>query len=101
MQEVFCMHCDAWKGPQGTRMLRAMDGKRIWELRRERGWRAEDLAERSGVAYRTIAGLESGENKRPQLATLEKLARALGVEVAELLRPSRKQRKKGEPAIAR
>ena len=64
-------------------------------LRRERGWSYDELAARSGVGRATIVGLESGKPRRnPQraattgtLATWYRLARALDVDLGELVRP--------------
>jgi transcriptional regulator with XRE-family HTH domain len=50
-----------------------------------RGWSQQALADRVGVARNTIARLETG-NRRPSFAMLERLARAFGVSLAELLR---------------
>ena len=61
-----------------------MEGDRIRELRKARNWRAEDLAEKSGVSYRTIVGLESPGGQNTTTKTLEDIARALDVELAEL-----------------
>lgn len=43
------------------------------------------LARASGVDQSTIARLESGERENPNLETVEKLAGALGISLAELL----------------
>ncbi|MCK2218815.1 helix-turn-helix domain-containing protein [Actinomadura sp. ATCC 31491] len=55
-----------------------------------RAWRErslltqEELAERSGLASRTIRRLESGELRRPRSTSVRLLARALELEEAEL-----------------
>lgn len=59
-----------------------MNDTRITELRRERGWTQERLAEASGVAVRTIQRLESGSDA--SLETLSMIAKALQVPVREL-----------------
>jgi transcriptional regulator with XRE-family HTH domain len=46
-----------------------------------------DRADRAGVSRYTIVRLESGDNTNPGLELLEKLARALGVGVHDLLTP--------------
>jgi transcriptional regulator with XRE-family HTH domain len=43
------------------------------------------LAKRAKVTQAYIAKLETGEKKNPSLAILQKLARALGVPITELL----------------
>jgi transcriptional regulator with XRE-family HTH domain len=55
------------------------------EHRRQRGWSQQDLSEASGVGQDTISALERGHHE-PRPSTLRKLARAFGVEVAELFR---------------
>jgi transcriptional regulator with XRE-family HTH domain len=62
-----------------------IDGGRIRELRRERGLSQEQLARRSLLSNRTIFRLESGETVQTRELTILALARALGVEPAELL----------------
>jgi transcriptional regulator with XRE-family HTH domain len=62
--------------------------ERLKELRRERVLSLRELEERSGVSYNTIWRLEDGrQGAHPQ--TIRKLAEALGVEPAELLKEGR------------
>ncbi len=49
-------------------------------LREERMWTQGRLAEEARVSPTTISGIESGRISRPHFGTLEKLARALGVD---------------------
>jgi len=58
---------------------------RIKELCKERGILIKDLAKKVGI---TDVGLRQSLNGNPTIGTLEKIADALGVEVAELFRPS-------------
>lgn len=58
---------------------------RIKELCKERGILIKDLAQKVGI---TDVGLRQSLNGNPTIGTLEKIADALGVEVAELFRPS-------------
>lgn len=60
-------------------------GKRIRELRRERGWRQLDLAEQAGISENYVSDLEQGK-KEVCLQTLERLAEALEVRISELMR---------------
>ncbi len=53
------------------------------ELRRWKGWNQRDLAKAAGLGQDTVSGVESGRHE-PRPSTLKKLARALGVEIAEL-----------------
>lgn len=54
---------------------------RSW--RERRGWSLRELGERSGVSYVTIQRIEAGRMS-PTVGTLEKLARALGIEARDL-----------------
>jgi transcriptional regulator with XRE-family HTH domain len=64
-----------------------VDRVQLKELRLDRAYSAQDLANRAGVNYRTILRLEHGESEA-QPRTVRKLAEALGVEPREL-RPKR------------
>ena len=55
-------------------------------LRRQRGLNQTDLAKRVGITQAYIAMLEKGKNVNPTLALLTKLAKALKVSVAELVK---------------
>jgi transcriptional regulator with XRE-family HTH domain len=59
-------------------------GARVRELRRERGWTLEHLAERSGVSRAMISKLERGE-KNPTLVVAAKVAEGLGVSLSRLV----------------
>lgn len=58
---------------------------RLRELRTAKGWTQQELAQRSGVPQYTISRLESGEPESVNLAHLEQLADALGVNAALLI----------------
>jgi transcriptional regulator with XRE-family HTH domain len=60
----------------------------IRHIREERGMSQRALADRAGVVKSTIYEAEAGRHI-PRIQTLEKIANALGVEIADLL-PSRK-----------
>ena len=60
-------------------------GERLRRLREERALRQEDLAELAGVGKNTINRLERNKTE-PHMTTVRKLAEALGVEPAELVR---------------
>jgi transcriptional regulator with XRE-family HTH domain len=68
-----------WAGP----------GPVIRELRRGQGLRLKDLADRAGVSVGYLSRLERGEagGDNPSLASLEMLARALGVPLSALMPP--------------
>ena len=67
---------------------RAAPGLRY--LRTSRALTQAELAARAGVRRSTIARLEGGQEAR--MPTLRRLARALGVEPSELMRPPPEQR---------
>jgi transcriptional regulator with XRE-family HTH domain len=60
-------------------------GRNVRAARDARLLSQRELAERSGVAKITIATLELGQRPHPRRRTVEKLADALGVDIAELL----------------
>lgn len=59
-------------------------GEKIRRLRKERGLTQSDLADRSGISFRAIQNLESG-NRTPRADTIEMISQALGVPPGELL----------------
>ena len=62
-----------------------MNVERLKELRREQVLSLRDLEERSGVSYNTIWRIEDGR-QGAQPRTIRKLAEALGVKPAELVK---------------
>ena len=64
------------------RYLRAI-GRRIRQLRTERGWSQEKLAEKSGLHRTYISTVEKGERNLAAL-NLRRFARAFGLSVARL-----------------
>ena len=62
-----------------------VDGQRLRELRVQRALSLRALGKRSGVTFATINNLENG-NRPARLATIRKLAEALGVEPKELMK---------------
>jgi transcriptional regulator with XRE-family HTH domain len=65
-------------------------GVRIKRFREQRGWTQTKLATKIGVSRVHLANIESPDDaphhRVPSLATLEKLAKALRVKVADLLK---------------
>jgi transcriptional regulator with XRE-family HTH domain len=57
----------------------------VARLRKQRHLTLLQLARRVGVTEAYMSMLESGARKNPSLAMLKKLAKALGVSVAELV----------------
>lgn len=68
--------------PEG---LQAAFGLAVRDLRRARGWSQEHLAELAGLDRTYVSGLERGK-RNPALSTQERLARALGSDLASILR---------------
>ena len=59
----------------------------ITRLRMQKGWTQKTLGERSGVQRAAISMIERHGYQRPD--TLAKLAKALGVKLADLMEESR------------
>jgi transcriptional regulator with XRE-family HTH domain len=63
-------------------LLRAL-GSRVRQLRSQREWTQEELAERADLDRSYIAGIESG-GRNPSARALAKLARGLGINLSDL-----------------
>jgi transcriptional regulator with XRE-family HTH domain len=61
-------------------------GARLRRLRKERGWKLEDLAGRTNLSRAYLSRLESGE-RQPSLSVLFDLARAYDVSFSSLFEP--------------
>jgi transcriptional regulator with XRE-family HTH domain len=61
-------------------------GRRIGQLREQRGIGIGDLASRAGLDPRELAAIEAGHQDIP-ITTIFRLAEGLGVSPAELLGP--------------
>ncbi len=59
----------------------------IKRYRAKLGLSQEQLAQKSGVTYSTLAKLESGVNQNPKVQTLQQIAKVLGATIDELLKP--------------
>ena len=55
-------------------------GKRIKQIRRQRGLTQEKLSELVGIETGSLSGIESGRNF-PSMLTIEKISNILGVEI--------------------
>jgi len=62
-----------------------MISKRIKELRKEKGWTQQQLAEKTRLSFNAITKIEQGLAKSPTLKTLTKLADAFSVGLDELV----------------
>jgi transcriptional regulator with XRE-family HTH domain len=69
-----------------------MLSKRVKELRKQKGWSQQKLAEKSNLAFNTITKIEQGLAKHPNLKTLVKLADILEVGLDELVGRDQKRR---------
>ena len=61
-------------------------GKRIYKLRKEKGWRLQDLSNESGVSLATLTLLENNRNTNVTVDTLGKVAVAFGLSFEELIK---------------
>jgi len=61
-------------------------GTRLRNLRSQRGWTLEDLANRAGVSEAYLSRLEGGE-RQPSLAVLFSLAQTYGIALPSLFKP--------------
>ena len=71
-------------------------GRRVAELRAERGWTQDQLAEHAGFSVGYVRTVEGGKGNLT-VFTLVKFATLLGVEPAELLRAPTTERRRGRP----
>jgi putative transcriptional regulator len=70
-----------------TRKSPSALGRRIRELREDRGISANALSIKAGLARAHLNSLENGQIQSLNIDTLEKVAAALGVAPADLLTP--------------
>ena len=60
-------------------------GRRLAAARKEQGWSLREAERRSGIPNAHISQLETGAIKSPELATLQPLAKAYGIPLADLV----------------
>lgn len=70
--------------------------KRLKDLRMQRGLTQEAFSEVSGISYKYYQAVETGRKPDLRLSTLERLAKAHGLEVWQLLAPTTRSRSRGE-----
>lgn len=68
-----------------SKVIRDKFGKQVRNLRRERGWSQEDLADNSSVHRTYIGAIERGE-QNVSIDSIIKLAKALGVSLEQLFK---------------
>ncbi|PIZ73398.1 hypothetical protein COY07_02045 [Candidatus Peregrinibacteria bacterium CG_4_10_14_0_2_um_filter_43_11] len=61
-------------------------GENIKKYRSKTVLSQEDFAKKSGVKYTTFTKIESGVIKTPSVLMMEKIAKALGVSIEDLLK---------------
>ena len=61
-------------------------GENIKKYRTKQGLSQEDFAQKSGVKYTTLTKIESGVIKKPSVLVMAKIAKALGVNIEELIK---------------
>lgn len=66
-----------------TRSVKSRFGSRLRQLRDQRGYSQEELAERAGLHRNYVGGIERGE-RNVALENIVKLARALSVKPSDL-----------------
>ena len=62
-----------------------MISARVKQLRNKRGWTQEELAIKAGISRVSVARIEAGMRKNPDLSTRKKLAKAFKVNIIKLL----------------
>ncbi len=65
--------------------IRRKFGARIYALRTKKGWSQQELAERADIAVRHVQRLESKSPSPVKIDTMEKLSKAFGIPLKELL----------------
>jgi transcriptional regulator with XRE-family HTH domain len=86
---------------ENSAKLKLTVGRRVAEIRRERGWTQERMAERLDCSVQWLSRIEGG-GENMTLDTLASLANTLGVTAIDLLTPGeeeprRRPRTKGRP----
>ncbi len=61
-------------------------GRRIKEIRKQKGFTQEQLAIKAGVAYTTLTKVENEAIKNPSFKTVVAIAKGLEVDVNELIK---------------
>jgi len=58
----------------------------IKKLRAKLGLTQDDLAKKADIKYTTLMKVESGTVNKPSVQTMDKIARALGVSIEDLIK---------------
>lgn len=73
--------------------------ERLKQLRRHRGLTQEAFAEEAQISYKYYQAVEAGRKIDLRLSTLERLAKAHGMEIWELLLPNAPLQAVAEPPV--
>lgn len=65
-------------------------GKQLQQVRQSAGLTQQQLCQKTGLSYSTLAKIERGAIKSPSVFTVNSIAEAVGVSLDELLEPHRK-----------
>ena len=61
-------------------------GRKIKKLRQKLGLSQDDFARKADVPYTTLTKVETGVIKKPSVFVVSKIAKALGVDIEELIK---------------
>lgn len=75
-------------------------GRRVRELRKERGWTLEQAAGQAGLARSTLSKIENGQMS-PTYEALKKLAEGLSITVPQLFTPPSRPQVSGRMAVTK
>jgi transcriptional regulator with XRE-family HTH domain len=67
-----------------------MLARKLKELRKQKGWSQQKLAEKAGLSFNAITKIEQGRAEHPTLKTLIKLADVFGMSIDELVGRAKK-----------
>ena len=60
--------------------------KNIKKMRAKLGLTQDDLAKKADIKYTTLMKVESGSVNKPSVQTMDKIAKALGVSIEDLIK---------------
>lgn len=75
-------------------------GRRVRELRKERGWTLEQAAGQAGLARSTLSKIENGQMS-PTYEALKKLAEGLSISIPQLFTPPSRPQVSGRMAVTK
>lgn len=78
-----------------------MDGKKIRDLRLKRGLSLTELSRLSGVSKSYLSFIERGKQTNPSLEVIEKISKALKIDLQTLITTQTKNIKNSGPEIDR